>query len=568
MSRSHPDRTFRLLLRRPPRRPSRWASSAAAVATMLILLQTGGADASPTVSPTVPAEVATAQGVVRGSVTGSGSHWLGIPYAGAPTGERRWKPPAAPASWTGVRQATEHAPACLQDTTDYAHGKGAEDCLYLNIYAPPGTTTTSKLPVIVWMHGGGFINGTGNDWDGSHLAKTANAIVVSINYRLGPFGWLALDSLADEQGGASGNYGLIDQVAAFKWIKSNIAGFGGDGGNLTITGQSAGGESVFAHLASPGSTGLFQKAISLSAPAAVRLPTVAEASERNNTAYATELGCTTAASQVACLRAIPADQALEAAHESWNLIKDGGLYWTPVVGVPTLPDQWLKLYKKGEFTKVPTMVGHTRNEGQLFTAIYENNNGHAVTLDEAVDRGYEFFSVATPLILSRYNQFTHGSNSAAMSAVITDGLFACGQGRDRDALADGGAPVYSYEFTDPNAFEVHVHGEYSKITDAHDADLPFLFQSNPEGVEPAVPPFSPGQKALAVQMGQYWGAFARNGSPNGDGLPNWPRYVAGTTTPTQSLTPSSAVTLPSGEYYKRHKCEMWTPLLDAQDSLP
>jgi para-nitrobenzyl esterase len=537
--------------------------ASAATAMTLVLLPAGLAAAS----PAVPAEVATAQGAVRGAVTVTGSHWLGIPYAAPPTGERRWKPPAAADSWTGVRPATQAAPACLQDTTDYAQGQGSEDCLYLNVYAPPGTTTTSKLPVIAWMHGGGFINGTANDWDGSYLAQTANAIVVTINYRLGPFGWLALDSLAAEQNGASGNYGLMDQTAAFAWIKNNIAAFGGNGGNLTITGQSAGAESVFAHLASPGSAGLFQKAISMSAPAAVSLPAAADASDRNTKAYATELGCATAATQVACLRAIPADKALAAGHESWNLIKDLGLYWTPVVGVPTLPDQWLTLYQKGAFTKVPTMVGHTRNEGQLFTAIYENNNGHALTYDELMERGTKFFSIATPLVLANYNQLTHGSNSAAMSAVLTDALFACGQGRDRDALTAGGAPVYSYEFTDPNAFEVHVHGEYSKITDAHDADLPFLFQSNPGDIQPDVPPFTPGQKALAVQIGKYWGAFARSGDPNAAGLPTWPRYVAGTTTPTQSLTPPTAVTLPAGDYYNRHKCGMWNTIIDLKGLL-
>ncbi|MEZ0069102.1 para-nitrobenzyl esterase [Streptacidiphilus sp. MAP12-20] len=543
---------------RPTRRPARWALASAATALSLLLLPMSSAGAS----AVVPATVATAQGAVQGVVTAAGSHWLGLPYAAPPTGSRRWKPPAAAASWSGVRPATSPAPACLQDTTDYAKGRGSEDCLYLNVYAPPGTATDSRLPVIVWMHGGGFVNGSGGDWDGTSLAQTANAIVVTINYRLGPFGWLALDSLSAEQNGASGNYGLMDQAAAFAWVKNNIAAFGGDGGNVTIAGQSAGAESVFAQLVSPGSAGLFQKAISMSAPTAVNLPTAAAASQRNNSAYATELGCTDAATQVACLRAVPAAQALAAGHESWNLIKDLGLYWTPVVGVPTLPDQWLTLYKNGAYTKVPIIVGSTHDEGQLFTAIYENNNGHALTLSELVDRGSKFLGVATPVVLAKYNPLTYGSNSAAMSAVMTDALFACGQGRVRDALATGGTPVYSYEFTDPHAFEVNVHGQYSAITDAHDADLPFLFQSNPADIQPPTPAFSPDQRALAVQIGQYWGAFARTGDPNSAGLPAWPSYVAGTSTPTQSLTPPAAVTLPSGQYYDRHNCGMWNTILD------
>src|ERR1700689_5388494 len=166
---------------------------------------------------------------------------------------------------------------------------------------------------MLWLHGGGFVNGSGNDFNGRFLAATARAIVVTVNYRLGPFGWLALQSL--EQDGSSGNYGLMDQVAALKWVNRNIAAFGGDPHDVLLFGQSAGGESVLAQLASPLAAGLFERAEVESAPTALALPTLAAAESRNDSAYAQTLGCTDKATQDACLRAVPAQRALAAAHE-------------------------------------------------------------------------------------------------------------------------------------------------------------------------------------------------------------------------------------------------------------
>lgn len=214
--------------------------------------------------------VKTQQGTYKGATLDGGRQWLGIRYAAPSTGELHFSPTQPPSDLTNVRDATQFGSACIQAQTAYAFHQGTEDCLFLNIYAPDNSTASSELPVMIWIHGGGFINGAGSDFISTNLSRTANAVVVTLNYRLGPFGWLALDSLSEEQDGASGNYGLMDQRAVFQWVKNNIANFGGNPNLVTIFGQSAGGESVLSHVAAaPGD--LFQRAISHSAPAGSNL---------------------------------------------------------------------------------------------------------------------------------------------------------------------------------------------------------------------------------------------------------------------------------------------------------
>jgi len=335
-----------------------------------------------------------------------------------------------------------------------------------------------------------------------------------------------------------------------------------------LFGQSAGGESTLALTASPVAAGLFERADAESAPTGLTLPTMAAAEQRNNSAYATELGCTNQATQAACLRAVPAEKALAAAHESWNLIGNLGLYWTPVVGTPILPDQWLNIFKSGNFNKVPIMIGNTRNEGRLFAAIYEDDNGHPMTEAELIDQGLEFYGPAAPAVLAEYPPTAYPDPFTQTSAVITDSAFACSNDQDRDALLLGGAPaVYSWEFTDPNAFNVEVVGKFHPVQDGHDSNLPFLFQWNQGRNAQHIPPFTPADCTIATQMGEYWGNFARTGNPNGPGLPTWKSWVAGTSTPTQELTPGGAVAMPAGAYYSEHKCEFWQPLLSIQSAL-
>jgi para-nitrobenzyl esterase len=442
--------------------------------------------------------------------------------------------------------------------TEYDDHRGSENCLYLNVYGPGKRQGRHRLPVMVWLHGGGFINGSGNDFNGRLLARTANVIIVTINYRLGPLGWLALQSLSSEQGGASGDYGLMDQVAALRWVKRNIAAFGGNPGNVTLFGQSAGGESALAQIASPLASGLFQRVEVESAPTALKLPTLAAAEQRNESAYAMDLGCPDAATQAACLRAVPAEKALAAGHESWNLIADGGLYWTPVVNTPSLPDQWANIFKTGHFNKVPVMFGNARNEGRLFAAIYENDAGRPMTSQDSVSAGVKAYGVNAIKILTAYPSLSYPDAFSQSAAVVTDGEFACSNGQQRDALLQNGAPaVYSWEFTDANAFDVEVTGRFHQVEDGHDANLPFLFQWNQGRNAPKLPAFTAADRVIATQMGEYWGNFARTGNPNGAGLPSWSPWAAGRSTPTQELAPGGAFAMPSGAYYTEHKCSFW-----------
>jgi para-nitrobenzyl esterase len=504
------------------------------------------------------ARVAVATGALQGEVVSGGRQWLGVPYAAPPTGRLRWRPPAPAQSWRGVRRATHFAPSCLQASTQYDVAQGSENCLYLNVYAPGVRPGERPLPVTVWLHGGGFVNGSANDFDGRFLAATARAIVVTVNYRLGPFGWLALKSL--EQHGASGNYGLMDQVAALRWVRANIAAFGGNPRDVLLFGQSAGGESVLAQLASPLAAGLFERAEVESAPTALALPTMAAAESRNDDAYAKSLGCPDPARQAACLRAVPAGRALAAAHEDMDLIRDGGLYWTPVTGTPALPSPWLDAFRAGRFNKVPVMIGNTRHEGRLFAAIYENDLSHPLTVADLAGPAAAYGSAAAS-ILAEYDPADYPSTFAQTSDLITDSAIACSNEVTRGALLAGGAPaVYSWEFTDPRAFDVEVVGRYHAVLDGHDSNLPFLFQWNPGHATRHVPPFTRADRVLATEMGRYWGDFARTGDPNGPGLPRWHRWRAGTGSPTEELAPGGARAMAPGIYYDEHKCGFWEPL--------
>ncbi len=505
--------------------------------------------------------VHVASGLIQGAVVSGGRQWLGVPYAAPPIGDLRWRPPAPVKSWRGVRTATRFGSPCLQAKTQYDAAQGSENCLYLNVYAPGTRAGRGRLPVMVWIHGGGFVNGSGNDFNGRFLAATARAIVVTINYRLGPFGWLALRSL--QQNGSSGDYGLMDQVAALRWVRHNISLFGGNPQDVLLFGQSAGGESVLAQLASPLATGLFERAEVESAPTALTLPTMAAAESRNDASYATSLGCTDVATQAACLRAVPAGRALAAAHEDFDLIRDGGLYWTPVTGTPSLPEPWTDAFEAGTFNRMPVMMGNTRNEGRLFAAIYEDDLGHALTAADLVQPGLKVYGATEAAeIAAEYNPTEYPDTFTEASAVTTDGMIACSNVLERDAMLGGGAPaVYSWEFTDSHAFNVEVVGRFHAIEDGHDANLPFLFQWNPGHAAVHIPPFTVPDRKIAIQMGRYWGNFARTGDPNGAGLPAWPRWVTGTSTPTIELTPGGARAMPEDAYYDEHKCGFWEPLL-------
>ena len=507
--------------------------------------------------------IETDKGKVRCSQFDTHLEGLGIPYAAPPLGELRLRAPIEHTAWTDVRDATRFASASLQAKTEYDGKQGSEDCLYLNVYKPAAANDSSPLPVMVWLHGGGFVNGSGNAFNGAFLAQTANVIVVTVNYRLGPLGWLALPSLAAEaEDHSTGNYGLLDSIAALKWVKRNISFFGGDAGRVTIFGQSAGGEQVLALLASPLAAGLFHRAISMSAPAGLSLPTVAQIAPKR-AKFLAKLGCSDAATQPARLRRLGAQQIIDAAEESWNVVADVGLTWTPTVDGAVLPDQWVNLFRQGRFNRMPVMVGHTRDEVRLMGAIYENDAGGKMTMAQAQQVCKNFFGPGADKVMQEYALNTAPEPNGVCAKALTDVLFATGEENDRDALGQF-VPVFAYRSYDPNAPESHVHALYSKIGAGHNSDLSYLFQW--DDFSGRKPEFTPEQQSLALQYGRYWGQFAASGDPNGANLPRWSPTSAGQIQFLEPLSTGGVRSVPINKYLDEHKVAFWRSLMSQAPS--
>jgi para-nitrobenzyl esterase len=508
------------------------------------------------VAPPLPV-LTLPQGAIRCTSVEDETICRGIPYAAPPVGTLRFRPPEPSPRWQSVRNATRFGPACVQAKTAYDPAQGSEDCLYLNVYRPRSDHSAGALPVIVWLHGGGFINGSGNAFNGSYLAKTARAIVVTVNYRLGPFGWLALPSLAAETpDGTTGNYGLLDSIAALRWVKGNIAALGGDPARVTVAGQSAGGEQVLALLSSDKATGLFTRAISMSAPTSLPLATTAQSAAKHGD-FLAKLGCTEPRTQPTCLRRIDASVILRAADESWDLLRvPDFLRWTPTLDGAALKGQWVDRFRAGQAPHIPVIIGHTADEGALFTAIYQNVQGAPMTAAEVDDEIARVFHDRAAAIAQAYAPTRFATPRARFDAIMVDALFAHGETADRAALAPFQS-VYGYSFADPNAPESHVHSRFGAIGSGHDSDLSYLFQWDDfAGRRPSL---SANQQELARTTGSYWGRFAATGDPNGPGLPLWPVAGAGGDT-VQLFEPAAqggVRTAPTGTYGQDHHLALW-----------
>jgi para-nitrobenzyl esterase len=271
---------------------------------------------------------------------------------------------------------------------------------------------------------------------------------------------------------------------------------------------------------------------------------------------------------VSCLRKASGRKILRAADESWDLVRRLGLDWTPTTDGAVLPGAFQDALAAGEFARVPVMVGGTANEGRLFVAIFENNNGHALTEAEEFERLDSFFQKLSgfpPAVTRPTSQGTidryraYGSPGLSFGGIITDSFVACSGSTMRDRLA-AHVPTYGYEFNDPNAGRVEIKARFIRLGAAHDSELPYLFQVNPDTQR--TPKFTRRQKRLAKQIGRYWGRFARTGNPNGRGLPPWARWDA-MREPIQSLRPGGTRTLPQGAFTSEHQCDYWDPLLSA-----
>ena len=494
------------------------AAVGAALATGTVA--TGTASAATAQAAPDRAVVVTDSGPVRGTVAADHRTFSGIPYAAPPVGERRWRAPAPAQRWYGVRDATRPGSPCpLLGGPDGSQLIGGEDCLYLNVTTPL-PDSGRRLPVMVWLPGGGFVFGAGSDYDPTRLAVQGGVLVVTVNYRLGALGFLDHPGLAATEAD-SGNFGLADQRAALRWVGRNIARFGGDPHNVTLFGQSAGGFSTCAQLASPPAGGLFQKAIVQSGPCGNAMLTRPAAQERA-AKIATDLGCATPASVVSCLRGLPVERLVgiggDRVFTSTGRIAD--LPWLPVAGTPVLPWQPLDALRQGRAARVPLLQGSARDEMRAFVAVDHDVQGRPVTAAEYPAILTQVFGSDAPAVQARYPLSAYPTPSVALATVLTDWgrkLGACPV-LPADQAAARHVPVYAYEFAEENGQTL---GEFP-LGAAHAAELPYLFDGDFNG--PGDPVLSPPQQQLSRQLIAYWSNFAALGDPNGPGLPRWSPY--------------------------------------------
>jgi len=455
--------------------------------------------------------VKTAQGQASGKWIEGGTQkaFLGLPYAAPPVGDLRWKAPQPPTAWKGMRDATKFGARCQQwhiwDDYLFLDSGPSEDCLYLNVYTPVSAKPTGKLPVMLWIHGGGYAAGAGSEPRYTNSALVAKGVVlVTINYRLGVFGFLATEDLVHEGRGHAGNYGLMDMAAALRWTQANIANFGGDPANVTVFGESAGSFSVNALMASPQARGLFQKAIGESGAFfgnVIPLSPVAERAQRDQ-AWVSSLGV----KSLAELRALPADKLIDAAS------KKPVAWFAPVVDGRFLTEPIPETYAAGRQAHIPTIIGWNRDErtGTL---------SKDLTAEKWKAFAAAHYGDRTQQFLAAFPGSTDAEAVQSADAYTTAGFIALGAWRWAEAQAlTGKSPVYRYRFDLPAPpSDVHPEGRYA----FHSDELEYVFGTLDTRHGAA---WRPEDRKLSQQMIGYWTNFARTGDPNGDSLPHWPRY--------------------------------------------
>ncbi|GAA0588339.1 carboxylesterase family protein [Streptomyces crystallinus] len=493
-------------------------------------------------APDDPSVVATDTGRVRGVVTDRGRAFLGIPFGAPPVGERRWRPPAPVTPWSDVRDATRFAGACAQQARPVLGAAEVtnEDCLYLNVFTPPGGG--GGKPVLVWFHGGSFVSGTAAHYDASRLARTGDLVVVTANYRLGVFGYLAHPGLtAEAPDTGSGDYGLLDQQAALRWTRANAAAFGGDPGKVTAAGQSSGGLSVCDHLVAPGSRGLFARAVVQSAPCGVAARPLAEASSAG-TAFARGAHCPGGpAAVVSCLRGKSAAELLKAP-------TSGAAPWWPVSGTPVLPVPPARAIAAGDHAKVPVLLGNTLDEGTIGALIVESGGVrlNAVTYPVVLATLFKRDGLR---VAARYPASRYGNDHRlAFAAAFGDYLVACPVRESARQLATATpGRVFAYEFADRSAPVLYNVPPDFPLGAYHGAEIPYLFGYL---AAPEVH-FDPAQTRLAQTMTTLWARFATTAAPD---PVTWPATAPGPYRPL-SLAPD-AVTL-RGDFEAAHQCAFW-----------
>jgi para-nitrobenzyl esterase len=455
-------------------------------------------------------KVQTSDGPIQGLYARGVTEFLGIPYAAPPVGDLRWRPPQPPAKWSESLLTIAFGNTCVQNQAGkFAHPSLTEDCLYLNVYTPKNYAEKSaSRPVLVWFYGGGLIAGESNDYDGGKLADKGDSVVVTVNYRVGTLGFFAHPAL-DGEGHDIGNYGLMDQQFALKWVQANIANFGGDPHNVTIFGQSGGATAVMANLVSPKAAGLFQKIINESGTHAVATP-LSDA-EKIGERFAAKAGCSQ--DVAACLRALsPATIVTLGPPSASFFILDGKI----ITQAP------YESFKSGQFNQVPIMTGLTADEQAFF--LPELQGGPPAPLSAAEFNAFvaSFGNNWSSAILADYPLSSYASPSLAEIAVA-QGSKAC-TARSFDQLWSQYVPVYAYQFDDETAPSYLPKASYPTRA-FHTSELPYLFPLF-HGGQGTPHPLNDAQEHLSDQLVAWWTNFARTGNPNAhdDVKSLWQKY--------------------------------------------
>lgn len=511
---------------------------------------TASAHASAGHSPSDPV-VHTKAGWIHGKAGQSGNAFLGVPYAAPPTGALRWRPPQPVHAWHGVRDATQFAPSCPQSTAPsnvtLPPGQISEDCLYLNVYTPSSEGTShARHPVIVWIHGGGLQTDGARNYDASKLAADG-VVVVTINYRLGELGFLEHPALASRRGGATGNYGLMDQQAALRWVQRNIRQFGGDPKNVTIAGESAGGLSVLAQLVSPSARGLFQRAIVQSGAFALNQQSEADA-EAAGEAFATNAGCPDQTAK--CLRSLPVG----------TIVAKSPLFTIPgAVDGKVLPEAIGAAIAAGRYTHVPILDGFNHNEEAIFLAGgAQVSQGTFVPAPNQITPANYQSTIASVLgvsndraaaVASEYPLAAYPSANDAFTTLVADANFAC-PALELDSQTSDSSPTFAYQFNDDDAPQAYVPAGIVPAVATHGSELPYLFDLPNAPFSTAL---NNDQTSLAVDMRQAWANFAATGNPSSQSLA-WPSYADGGQV-MSFATPQPTI---ESDAVSAHHCQFWS----------
>jgi carboxylesterase type B len=490
--------------------------------------------------------VRTRQGLVQGFVSGSVEQFRGIPYAAAPLGDQRWRAPQPAASWSGVRLATSFAAPCIQARVTAGLPPPNEDCLYLNVYRPAGAREHDRKPVLVYIHGGGFGAGTGATIDGTPLAATQDMLVVTINYRLGALGWLALDALDDEtkSGSASGNYGFLDMVASLRWVRDNIQEFGGDAHNVTIAGTSAGGIAVCTLMTAHLHEKLFHRAAIESGECTTTSAFIIthRAALLQGALIAAKAGCTNPASFTSCLRSASTATILAASTGVGQI--------TANVGGHLLPQHPIFAFAAGDLDDVPTIVGAQHDEQRsapLATTGFPGSlTGYTTYLNNA-------FGVLGPIVATQYpaaafSDPAYAAGAASSDSGIPSGIGVCPMLVEQGDVLGKVTRTFAYEMDDPTggALAASLPPAF-EVGSEHASEINFLYAQ-------LASTRTAGEQQMQARMLRYWGTFARTGRP--EGALAWPELRERSRSVIR-FTPTGDALLAWDGISAEHRCGFW-----------